>query len=115
MKLIIAGSRSIKDIRIVIKCIHKSGFKNITEIVSGTAKGVDQLGEKYAKKKKIKIKEFPADWDNYGKSAGYRRNAEMAKYADCLLAIWDGESSGTKHMIDLMDERENKPFFVYKE
>lgn len=50
---------------------------------------------------------FQADWDRYGKSAGYRRNAEMAKFASeegnkgVLIAFWDGESRGTKNMIDL--------------
>ena len=43
---------------------------------------------------------FPADWDKYGKRAGYLRNVQMAEYADALLAFWDGESRGTKNMID---------------
>jgi hypothetical protein len=42
-----------------------------------------------------------ADWDTYGKSAGYRRNADMAKYSDAVVCFWDGVSKGTKHMIDL--------------
>ena len=44
---------------------------------------------------------FPADWDKYGKAAGYKRNGEMARNADALIAFWDGKSRGTKHMIDL--------------
>ena len=111
MKVIIAGSRTIPQEVAVINGLNKSGFKP-TEIVSGTAKGADQAGERYAKHKNIPIKQFPADWDNYGKSAGYKRNAEMAKYADALLAIWDGKSKGTKHMIDLM-EKEGKPVYIY--
>ena len=70
------------------------------EIVSGTAKGADQLGEKYAKEKGYPVKQFPADWSK-GKSAGYVRNEEMAKYADALIAFWNGLSKGTGHMIDL--------------
>lgn len=112
MKLIIAGSRTINDIRLIVKAIHKFNLINISEIVSGEARGVDRLGERYARLKGIKVKPFPADWDRYGKSAGYRRNAVMAKYADCLLPIWDGESKGTNHMIDLM-KRYKKPFYVY--
>jgi len=72
----------------------------ITEVVSGGAKGVDRLGELWAQKRNIPITRFPAEWNKYGKRAGYIRNKEMALYADALLAIWDGESKGTKHMID---------------
>lgn len=75
------------------------------EIISGTARGADKLGEQYASDYNLKCIKFPADWDTYGKSAGYRRNAEMAKYASqehgVLFAFWDGKSKGTKHMIDL--------------
>lgn len=99
MKTIIAGSRNIKDLEIVECAIKSSEFK-ITEIVSGGARGVDKLGEEYARKNKIPVTKFPAQWDKYGKSAGYKRNVEMANYADCLIAIWDGESKGTGHMID---------------
>ena len=100
MKTIIAGSRNITDYNIVVEAVYASKF-DITGIVSGRARGVDQLGEQYAKEHNLKIHEFPADWDKFGKSAGYIRNKEMAKYADVLIAIWDGKSKGTKHMIDL--------------
>lgn len=100
MKTIIAGSRSITDYNVVKKVIKQSKF-SITEVVSGTAFGVDRQGERFGHENKIPIKRFPAEWGEYGKSAGYIRNAEMAKYADALIAIWDGESRGTKHMIDL--------------
>ena len=52
------------------------------------------------KSKVIKIKYFPADWNTYGKSAGFVRNIEMAENATALIAFWDGKSSGTKHMIE---------------
>lgn len=75
------------------------------EIISGTARGADKLGEQYANDHNLKCIKFPADWNTYGKSAGYIRNAEMAKYASqehgVLFAFWDGKSKGTKHMIDL--------------
>lgn len=104
MKAIIAGSRNIIEYDIVEECILKSGF-NITEIVSGTANGVDKLGEQYAHHHNIPIKQFPADWNNLGKRAGYVRNGEMADYAEALIAIWDGQSKGTKHMIDLAKKK----------
>jgi hypothetical protein len=69
-------------------------------VVSGCARGVDRNGEAYAAKHGIPVALFPADWANLGKKAGMVRNCEMADYADALIAIWDGKSSGTKHMID---------------
>lgn len=111
MKVIIAGSRGITDGSIIEKAIIASGFE-ITEVVSGTARGVDQLGETWATMAGKKIAKFPADWDTHGKSAGYKRNQQMAEYADALIAIWDGESRGTKHMIDIM-KKTGKPTYVF--
>lgn len=112
MKVIIAGSREGFDLCDVYEAWGQSGFK-ITEVVSGTARGVDRLGEILAHKEGFPIKEFPADWDNLGKRAGYVRNAQMAEYGDALIALWDGESKGTKHMIDLA-YKAGIEVFVYK-
>lgn len=75
------------------------------EIISGVANGADKLGERFAEEYNLKIKKFPANWDLYGKSAGYKRNEQMALYAKedngVLIAFWDGESKGTVHMIKL--------------
>ena len=71
------------------------------EILSGAYKGADLLGERYAAERNYPIKQFPANWSRYGKSAGYKRNNEMALYADVLIAFWNGKSKGTKHMIEL--------------
>lgn len=105
MKVIIAGSRTITDCKIVVDAICSAPFI-ITEVVSGGARGVDKLGEEYARTfPDIYLKVFPADWDNHGKSAGYKRNVEMADYADALIAVWDGKSKGTKHMIDIATKK----------
>ena len=101
MKTIIAGSRNIHDLKLVELAIEESGF-NITEVVCGGASGVDTLGRKWAANgHKVPVKIFPADWIQFGKSAGYRRNVDMANYGDALIAVWDGQSKGTKHMIDI--------------
>lgn len=100
MKTIIAGSRNIAEYTTVEAGIDQLPLI-ITEVVSGTARGVDRLGEQWAEKNNIPVKKFPANWDKYGKRAGYLRNAEMAEYADALVAFWDGESKGTEHMINL--------------
>lgn len=116
MKVIIAGGRKFNDYDLLYKNCDKvlRIKKNEIEIVSGTANGADKLGERYAKEKGYPIKQFPANWDKYGKSAGYKRNEEMAKYADGLIAFWDGKSKGTKHMIDLAKQYELKvKVFIY--
>lgn len=111
MKVIIAGSRDITDRVIVAKAILESRF-NFTEVVSGTARGVDRLGEIFACSKGYSVKKFPANWTEYGKAAGHIRNREMAQYADALLAVWDGKSRGTKNMIEEM-EKLGKPVHIY--
>ena len=70
-------------------------------IVSGGARGVDKMGERYAKEHDINLIVMNADWDTHGKSAGYKRNQEMANVSTHLIAFWDGKSRGTKHMIDI--------------
>lgn len=105
MKVIIAGSRNIEDYDVVELAVLQSKFEDITEVVSGCARGVDFLGEQWALNNNIPIRSFPAEWGLYGKSAGYIRNGKMAQYADALIAVWDGKSRGTKHMIDLAKER----------
>ena len=108
ISVIVAGSRNVTsyshiaghlDLLFAKWDAAKPGLD--VEIVSGTARGVDQLGEKYAASNDLECKKFPADWDRFGKSAGYKRNEQMAEYADALVAFWDGCSRGTRHMINL--------------
>ena len=102
MKIIIAGGRDFNDYDTLQSyCDSMLANQETVEIVSGTAKGADKLGERYAKDRGHKLTLFPADWNNLGKSAGYIRNKQMAEYADALIAFWDKRSKGTKHMIDL--------------
>ena len=109
MKVIIAGSRTINNLQIVEKAIKKSKF-DITEVVCGEANGVDKLGKIWAFNNKILVKSFPAKWKLYGLSAGYKRNEEMANYADALIAVWDGVSSGTRNMIRIAKKKELKVY-----
>lgn len=115
LRVIIAGSRDFDDfpklmnssIDILSEITNKRGDLDRIRIISGTARGADKLGEQYAKVAGYELSKFPADWDNLGKRAGYVRNAEMSKFAvkdgnyGVLIAFWDGQSKGTKHMIDL--------------
>ncbi len=99
MRVIIAGGRDIFDMEAVATAIAEAGFK-ITEVVCGLARGVDTLGSEWAMNHGIPVTNFAADWQKFGKRAGTVRNALMGNYAEALIAVWDGKSRGTKHMID---------------
>lgn len=71
-----------------------------TVVLSGDARGVDRMGEMWARLNFVRVERYPAQWEVYGKRAGPIRNAEMASNADALIAVWDGSSRGTAHMID---------------
>ena len=137
MKLIIAGSRSIESYDITLAVfdfmlamipsfsgsgggdIERLAKHFITEVVSGKARGVDTLGEEWAYKTGISVKPFPAPWKDkssptydprrgYDPEAGKIRNQQMADYADGLLAIWDGKSTGTMDMVRRVQQRKLK-------
>lgn len=108
-KVIIAGSRGFDNYELLKeKCNfflrEKREICDIV-IVSGGARGADKAGEKYAQDEGFSMEIYLAQWDKYGKRAGYRRNEQMAEVADGLIAFWDGQSKGTKHMIDIMTEK----------
>lgn len=108
-KVIIAGSRGFSNYKLLRKQCNKflrekRKTSNII-VVSGHARGADTLGEKYAQDEGFTLEIYPAQWKKFGKRAGYRRNEQMAEVADALIAFWDGSSKGTKHMIDIMNEK----------
>lgn len=111
MRTIIAGSRGIVLFEILERAIQKAPFE-ITTVISGGARGVDRMGEKWAKKNKIPLEIFPADWVKHGKGAGYIRNRLMADNAEALIALWDGVSRGTRNMIDEAKAR-NLHVYIY--
>ena len=103
-RVIIAGGRDFHDTTWSYKKLDRLLQSRQDEdivIVSGTANGADKVGESYAVSRGHKLNRFPADWNKFGKSAGYKRNQQMAENAEALVAFWDGQSKGTKHMIDL--------------
>lgn len=136
MRVIICGSRIIKDsngLQHVMDAIQACPFE-VTEVISGGAEGVDKLGEVWAKQAGIDMAVFPANWKGKGKAAGYKRNQKMAWYAaifdnqeeseeglpgqvpdklkGACLAVWDGKSVGTGHMIDIAKEA-GLPVYVH--
>jgi hypothetical protein len=80
--------------------------------VSGGARGADSIAAQWAKAWGYEMFVFPADWDKYGKSAGYRRNKDIVDYADIVVAFWDGKSKGTQHTIDLAT-KQGKPTYIF--
>lgn len=101
---IIAGGRDIHDYQLVLDAIDECQFP-IATVVSGGAKGVDALGERYSEEKGLNLKIFRADWETHGRAAGPIRNRKMAENADALIAIWDGKSRGTKNMIETAEKK----------
>lgn len=106
-RIIIAGGRDFKDYKLLSQTMNHllSNIKDDIIVVCGKARGADTLGEQYAKEHRYSVQYFPADWNRYGKAAGYLRNIEMAKNADALVAFWDGLSLGTRHMIETAKAR----------
>ncbi len=82
-----------------------------TLVVSGRAKGPDLLGETWAEANGIGIARFPAKWDLHGKAAGPIRNQEMGDFADGGIIMWDGKSTGAKHMSEVL-RKQKKPFIL---
>lgn len=102
MKLIVAGSREFTDYFLVKQYLDKIAQDNVIEcIISGMARGADMLGWKWAKENNVRVIECYAEWNTYGKRAGYMRNERMAALGTHLLAFHNLTSRGTKHMIDI--------------
>lgn len=105
MNLIVAGSRDFNNYFLAkqyLDVIHKK--YNICCVVRGLARGADMLGYMWAKENNVQVMEFPADWDRFGKRAGYLRNEEMSKVGTHLLAFHQNNSKGTQHMINIAKE-----------
>ena len=114
MKTIIAGSRGINNSNLIINdYLMKFDKWEITEIISGANyNSPDHIGELYGEGEGIKVSRYLADWDNEKKAAGFNRNRRMSEDADKLIAFYNGTSSGTKHMIEIM-EKMGKEVAVY--
>ena len=128
-KCIIAGSRAFPHLDIkeysdwtndvkhasvynaLDQAVKDSGF-TITSVISGTAWGMDRLGEQWAKRAGVPVTRKPADWSRFGKRAGFVRNKQMAETADCLICI-HCDSNGAKHMIEEM-KKLGKPVYEVK-
>jgi hypothetical protein len=118
MRVVIAGSRVLDEketyfLRQLEKLVARFEKEHgtITQVVSGTARGPDLLGEQWATQNGVHIMRFAPNWKKFGKVAGHMRNVEMGHYADGAIIMWDGKSSGAKHMRDVMINLD-KPFIL---
>ena len=103
-KVVIAGFRDYNDYEeaktYIDGCLADVRKTHNIIIVSGGASGADALGERYAKENGFEIERYPADWKKYGRSAGPIRNQQMAEVCDFVICFWDGQSRGTRSMIN---------------
>ncbi len=107
MKVAVIGSRNL-----VVQDLGKYLPEETMEIVSGGAKGIDTCARKYALANGLKLTEFLPEYNRYGRGAPLKRNLQIIEYADCVLAFWDGQSRGTKFVIQHCKEQ-NKPIRVF--
>lgn len=107
MKVAIVGSRCLK-----VKNLEKYLPDNVTEIVSGGARGIDTCAGIFAETREIKYKEFLPEYDKFGRGAPIIRNNEIMDYSDLVIAFWDGKSKGTKYVIDRC-RKHNKEVIVH--
>lgn len=118
IKIVISGSRSVtfdpeKFEQLIFDLVPKEYIKDVLHGDCPT--GVDACVPIFCRRNGMEEQEkpYPANWDKFGKRAGFIRNSIMAKVGDFLIAFWDGESSGTKHMIGEF-ERSGKPYIIYR-
>ena len=107
MKVAVVGSRNL-----TINNLGDYLPKDTTEIVSGGARGIDRCAREYAKSHNIKLTEFLPEYERYGRSAPIKRNLQIIRYADIVLAFWDGKSHGTRFVIETC-KNENVPIKVF--
>lgn len=114
MKLAIIGSRGFSDYDLLSRTIEfyfRDG--EINEIVSGGAAGADSLAGRWAREFQVKLTEFLPDWNKHGKSAGFIRNMDIVKYADMVLAFWNGQSKGTQNSLSIAQRLKKRTLIIY--
>lgn len=110
MKIAIIGGRDFNNYDMVKETMSQY---SPTAIVSGGARGADSLARKYVTDNNIQLIEFLAEWDKYGRGAGFIRNKDIVANSDLVIAFWDGNSRGTQHSINLA-KKANKELVVVR-
>ena len=112
MRLIIAGSHTFTNYQCLCQTLVPDRSR-ITQVLTGGARGAEQLGYRWAWKHAIRHRLFRADWERFGKAAGVRRNHQLAQAGDVLVVFEDGPSPGTAHLIQCMQQL-GKPVVVVR-
>ena len=101
LKVIVAAGRDFQNYDLFSEKLNKL-FANRDDvvIVPGMTGNADSLAAKYASEHQLRVSEFPPNLVKFQKPNGFRRNVEMARFADACVCFWNGKSEGTKHMID---------------
>lgn len=122
--LLVCGSRGIIDYEMFASKVDhllSEVYQWRIHIITGDAKGVDEMARRYAEERGYELHTFYAMWNEYGRSAGMKRNVSMFKFLmenfqhPGCFAMWDGQSRGTEHSINLakywkIPLRISKPF-----
>lgn len=122
MRVLICGSRNFNRYDVMGRVMEpifryyydpSKGTSDIV-VISGKARGADKMGEEWAEEFNLPVEEYPADWNKYGKSAGYIRNKQMLEEGkpDLVVAFPIGESRGTRNMISLAEKANIKTIIV---
>lgn len=99
MRVIVCGGRDFNELGYLVNCLDRIHASTpITAIISGGARGADTLGEFWAKTRSIPVVQFPAQWHEHGKAAGFRRNEQMARQGKADLVVAFPGGVGTRHM-----------------
>jgi hypothetical protein len=73
-------------------------------IIQGEAQGADDWAKKWAIKNNVKTIDFPADWKQHGKYAGFKRNTQMLEEGKPDLVIAFPGGNGTKMMCEIAEK-----------
>lgn len=111
MRLAVIGSRTFTDYWKLEEVLSRVQTP-ITHIVSGGAKGADELAQKYAMQHGLPITIFYPNREKYGKAAYARRNQQIVGSCDNMVAFWMRGSPGTKMAIEMAEEAGKKVFVV---
>ncbi len=117
MRVLVCGSRTFQDRAHLEAVLHGLCYVYYGNwvfgeddkefiVIQGGARGADELADQWADSVRTEVLEFPADWDRYGKRAGYVRNQQMLDEGqpDLVVAFVDKplpESRGTAMMVDI--------------
>jgi hypothetical protein len=110
MKVAVIGGREFKDYELLKRTLEPF---LITKIISGGARGADKLSERYAKEKGLPTEIYLAQWDLFGKKAGFLRNTTIIENSELVVAFWDSKSRGTRDSIGKANKLKKDTFIVY--